>query len=152
MTNPIADTVAWSVPPFAVVLHRGRASGGRYRTPVWAFPVQDGFVIALTYGPGADWVRNIVAAGRCTLVRSRAVFNLTDPRVLVEDDAVDQVPAYVRPPLRLFRIREFLRMSIDQSSGSPRTSSTERVNPSGESTDSPRRKMRAAPKRRSANR
>ena len=116
VTNPIADTVAWSVPPFAVVLHRGRASGGRYRTPVWAFPVEDGFVIALTYGPRADWVRNIVAAGRCTLVRSRAVFHLSDPRVLGADEAMDMVAAYVRPPLRLFRIREFLRMSLARPS------------------------------------
>jgi len=115
VTNPIADTVAWSVPPFAVVLHRGRVSETRYRTPVWAYPVEDGFVIALTYGPGADWMRNILAAGRCTLVRSRAVFHLTDPRVLDDVGAMHLVPAYVRPALRLFHIRDFLRMSLDQT-------------------------------------
>ncbi len=117
VTNRVADTVAWSLPPFAVVLHRGRATGRRHRTPVWAYPAEDGFVIALTYGPGADWVRNILAAGGCTLVRSRAVFHLTDPRVLGEDEGLDLVPAYLRPPLRLFHIREFLRMSMDRSSG-----------------------------------
>ena len=44
-----------------------------YRTPLNVFRGdEDHFVIALTYGPGADWVRNIVAAGRGTAQPMRA--------------------------------------------------------------------------------
>ena len=48
---------------YAVIVHVGRKSGRTYRTPVGAGPTTDGFVVGLPYGPGADWVRNVVAAG-----------------------------------------------------------------------------------------
>jgi deazaflavin-dependent oxidoreductase (nitroreductase family) len=50
-----------------MVVHRGRRSGRRYRTPVLAFRVDDGYVVALFYGADRDWVRNVLAAGGCTL-------------------------------------------------------------------------------------
>ena len=36
-TNPLLKTVAWLVPPLAVVGHVGRKSGRAYRSPVVAF-------------------------------------------------------------------------------------------------------------------
>ena len=44
--------------------HVGRRSGREYATPVTAFPLGDGFVIALLYGDLAtvDWCRNVIAA------------------------------------------------------------------------------------------
>jgi hypothetical protein len=33
-----------------------------------AFATDDGFVIALPYGPGADWVKNVLASGSATIV------------------------------------------------------------------------------------
>ena len=35
--NRIQGVYAWLVPPWAVILHRGRRSGRAYRTPVLAF-------------------------------------------------------------------------------------------------------------------
>src|SRR5262249_1796055 len=37
VTNRVLGVVAPWMPPFAVVVHRGRSSGRVYRTPVWAF-------------------------------------------------------------------------------------------------------------------
>lgn len=47
----------------AVVRHRGRVTGRPFATPIGAVPAADGFVVALPYGPGVDWVRNLRAAG-----------------------------------------------------------------------------------------
>jgi len=54
--------------PFANVHHVGRKSGRAYETPILVVPMDDGFMIALTYGPQVDWYRNVVAAGGCTLL------------------------------------------------------------------------------------
>ena len=53
--------------PFAIIRHVGRRSGKPYETPIIVQPVDDGFVIALTYGPQVDWYRNILAAGKCQI-------------------------------------------------------------------------------------
>ena len=43
------------------------------------FATEDGYVLALTYGPGTDWVKNVLAAGGCELrTRGRAI-RLTSP-------------------------------------------------------------------------
>ena len=97
--------------PVAVVVHRGRRSGRRYRTPVLAFRVDDGYLVALLYGADRDWVRNVVAAGSCALERGGRRFDLTDPRMLDAGDGLALVPAPVRPALRLLRVRRFLRLS-----------------------------------------
>ena len=48
-TNPLLGTVAWLLPPFAIVHHVGRKSGKAYKAPVVAFPTKKGFVIPMTY-------------------------------------------------------------------------------------------------------
>ena len=68
VTNRVARRVAGRISPLANLEHRGRTSGTTYRTPVVVFREgEDGFVIALTYGPGADWVRNVLASDGCTI-------------------------------------------------------------------------------------
>ncbi|MBR7838634.1 nitroreductase family deazaflavin-dependent oxidoreductase [Actinospica durhamensis] len=54
--------------PFSVVVHTGRRSGREYRTPLVLVAVPEGFVVELTYGPNVDWLRNVEAAGGCTVV------------------------------------------------------------------------------------
>src|SRR5258708_12896774 len=48
--------------PFAIIRHVGRRSGKPYETVIWVWPLGEGFVIALTYGPEVDWYRNILPA------------------------------------------------------------------------------------------
>jgi len=67
--NPITLRLAKSsFGPFSLVRHVGRKSGKVYETPIIVSPVADGFVDELTYGADVDWHKNVMAAGRCTLV------------------------------------------------------------------------------------
>ncbi len=97
--------------PVAVVVHRGRTSGRRYRTPVIAFRFDDGYVISLPYGADRDWVRNVLAAGFCTLERGGRRVVLTDPSVLAGSEGFAPLPGPVRAALRLLRVTRVLRLS-----------------------------------------
>ena len=97
--------------PVALVTHYGRRSGRRYRTPVLAMPTGGGVVVALFYGADRDWVRNVLAAGGCTIERGGRRVELADPRLLDARDGMALVPLAMRPSLRLLRVRRFLRLS-----------------------------------------
>jgi hypothetical protein len=60
--NRVVRHVAPWAPGLALVVHHGRRSGRTYQTPVNVFGTEDGFIMALTYGPDTDWVKNIQAA------------------------------------------------------------------------------------------
>jgi deazaflavin-dependent oxidoreductase (nitroreductase family) len=110
VSNPLLAPAAARLPYFGVVVHRGRASGRPYRTPVNAFPVHDGFVLALTYGPATDWVRNVLAAGECEMVHRGRRVRLITPRLLGLGEGRSLVPALVRPLLDLLRVGSYLRL------------------------------------------
>lgn len=110
VTNRVLGLVAPWVPPFALVVHRGRSSGRTYRAPVWCFHRRDRYVVALTYGSDADWVRNVLAAGGCELIRLGSARTLASPRVVRAASGRGLVPALVVPPLRVFGVHEFLLM------------------------------------------
>ncbi|MEZ5123750.1 MAG: nitroreductase family deazaflavin-dependent oxidoreductase [Solirubrobacterales bacterium] len=109
VTNPILGRVAPWLPGFAVVTHVGRRSGVERQTPVNVFRHGDDVVFALTYGTGAQWVRNVQAAGGCTIRTRGRDMRLSDPRV-VHDPARRMVPAPVRVPLRAVGVEDFLVM------------------------------------------
>jgi deazaflavin-dependent oxidoreductase (nitroreductase family) len=54
--------------PFSLVIHVGRKSGREYQTPLILAKVPEGFIAELTYGEKVDWLRNVEAAGECTVV------------------------------------------------------------------------------------
>lgn len=110
-TNRVGLRVAAWAPGFAVIEYRGRVTGRRYRTPVAAFVKGGAFTIALTYGPGSEWVKNLVAAGRCDAQSRGRRLRLTDPRV-VHDEQRRPVPVPVRWALRLLGAADFLQASI----------------------------------------
>jgi hypothetical protein len=64
--EPPHPACAPRMPGLGVIVPRARRSGRRYQTPVNVFSAADGYVIALTYGPDTDWVKNVVAAGGCS--------------------------------------------------------------------------------------
>jgi deazaflavin-dependent oxidoreductase (nitroreductase family) len=97
--------------PVAYMLHQGRRSGRQYRTPVMPLPLPDGFLVSLPYGAKRDWVRNVVAAGRCTLLRGGRRFELADPRLLDAAGAAPLLPAALRPALRVVPGIRFVRLS-----------------------------------------
>lgn len=95
----------------AIVVHRGRKSGRRYRTPVIAFGTEDGYLISLPYGTERDWVSNVVAAGSCTLERAGRRTELGTPKVLTQRQSMPLLPWPVRTGLRVLRIRSVLQLS-----------------------------------------
>jgi deazaflavin-dependent oxidoreductase (nitroreductase family) len=107
VTNRVADPLAGRLPWFGVLIHRGRRSGRTYRTPVNVFEIPDWYVVALTYGPDAEWVRNVLEAGECELQTHGGRVRLTDPR-LVRDENRRLVPPPVRPFLRALGVDHFL--------------------------------------------
>jgi deazaflavin-dependent oxidoreductase (nitroreductase family) len=110
--NRLTKLIAPWAPGWAVVIHRGRKSGRMFRTPLWAFRRNGGYVIALTYGPGADWVRNVLADGGCELETRRRRYQLGAPRLYRDENASD-MPAFIRFMLRrVIKAPEFLSLDL----------------------------------------
>src|SRR5581483_3930550 len=82
VTNRILGPVAEYMPGMGIVIHEGRKTHRRYRTPVMVFRHGQNFVIALTYGPGAHWVQNVIAQGGCEFQSQGRTFHLAEPRLL----------------------------------------------------------------------
>ncbi|MFI6867696.1 nitroreductase/quinone reductase family protein [Nocardia sp. NPDC050406] len=85
LTNPLFLPIAARIPGYANVIHIGRRTGRRYRTPVgitWHGPQ---LRTALNYGPHSDWTRNILAAGRFDLEHRGRRLTLTDPQLTTID-------------------------------------------------------------------
>lgn len=111
VTNRVTGPLAPHLPGFGVIVHTGRRSGRQYRTPVNVFRVPGGYVVALTYGEDAQWVRNVVAAGGCELETRGRREHLAHAEV-VHDDRGGDVPAPVRLMLRVFGVATFLKLAI----------------------------------------
>lgn len=109
VTNRITGPFAGMLPGFAIVTHVGRKSGRTYRTPVNMFRRGADYVFVMTYGPDADWVRNVDAAGSAEIRTMGRTVRLTDPRHSTDRERRG-VPAPVRPVLRLLDVDEFLTM------------------------------------------
>ena len=103
-TNPLMRTVAWLVPPLAVVHHVGRRSGHPYRTPVLAFPSAKGFVIPMTYGRDVDWARNLVAAEGGEIEQGGRRVAVRNPRIVSFEAAEPDLPAAVRDVFRAMNL------------------------------------------------
>jgi deazaflavin-dependent oxidoreductase (nitroreductase family) len=113
VTNPLLRPAASRLPLFGVVVHRGRRSGRTYRTPVNVFPSGDRFLIALTYGREVEWVKNVLAAGRCHLIHRGRSVDLVRPRLLDRPEEAVGVPDPVRAALRLIGVTDFLQFDRD---------------------------------------
>ena len=112
VTNRLLGGLAQRLPGFGVVVHRGRRSRRQYRTPVNVFRRGDHFTIALTYGPNADWVRNVLADNGCTLETRGQTLRLARPR-LFHDESRYAVPAPVRLILGIVNVYDFLELTLD---------------------------------------
>ena len=75
-------------PLWAVLRHRGRKSGKEYTVPVAVIATDKAFIIALPWGRETDWVRNTVAAGRCTIRWKGVDYDCTEPTFVDKDVAL----------------------------------------------------------------
>jgi deazaflavin-dependent oxidoreductase (nitroreductase family) len=92
------------------IRHVGRVSGRAYETPVGPFAIGDAYVIALPYGPNADWVRNVLAQGSAVLVHEGSTVPVQDPEVIAAADVIADLPSSERRALRAFKVTECLRV------------------------------------------
>jgi len=70
--------------------------------------VPGGFAIPMAFGEGADWYRNIVAAGGATIRQHGTEHQLVDPAAVDPDSAASPFPGWQRPVFRALGIRRFL--------------------------------------------
>ena len=117
VTNRITRPFAARLPGFGIVTHIGRKSGRVYRTPVNVFRTQKGVMIALTYGPGAHWVQNLLAAGGGRLEMRGTCYQVSAPSV-VHDPTRRRFPFPVRIVLRIIGATDFLHLSATRAAAS----------------------------------
>ena len=107
--NRVTRHFAPWTPGFGVVVHRGRRSGRLYQTPVNVFATMDAYVLALTYGPDTDWVKNVLAAGGCELRTRGRTIRLVSP-LLFHDEARRDIRPLERQVLRVLGVADFLSL------------------------------------------
>jgi deazaflavin-dependent oxidoreductase (nitroreductase family) len=100
VNNRVQGVYAWILPPWAVLLHRGRRSGRPYRTPVLAFKRDRTLIVALLYGEDSEWLRNMRASGGGHFVRGGRTYALSAPRV-VDTSAATEL-SRLSPPARAY--------------------------------------------------
>lgn len=95
---------------YAVIHHQGRRSGRPYATPTSARPTPDGFVIPMAFGEGADWVRNVLAAGGCVIEWEGTEYALVDPEVVDLAAIRSAFSPIERALMPVFGARQFVRL------------------------------------------
>jgi deazaflavin-dependent oxidoreductase (nitroreductase family) len=105
--NRLQGLYAWLLPPWAVILHRGRRSGRHYRTPLFAFRRDRTLVIALLYGQESDWLRNLRAGGG-QVIRAGRTFSVRPPEVIDTSQAGPLLAELSAPERAYCRLAERL--------------------------------------------
>ncbi len=110
--NPLTLRIAQSsFGPFAIIQHVGRRSGKHYRTPIIVQPVDDGFVVELTYGTNVDWYKNVLAAGGCTVFWHSKSFVIDKIEPLNTETGRAAFPLVLRLIIGLLRMKHFVKMA-----------------------------------------
>jgi deazaflavin-dependent oxidoreductase (nitroreductase family) len=99
VVNPVQMLWAPLLPPWAVIVHRGRRSGTEYRTPVLAWRSGSNLYVVLFYGSRTHWVRNVRAAGGGEVIRRGRRRRFTGVRI-VRDPSAEPLPRAVRVAAR----------------------------------------------------
>jgi deazaflavin-dependent oxidoreductase (nitroreductase family) len=109
--NPLQMRSAGTPGRYASVLrHQGRTTGRTYETPVWAVPAEDGFVIAIVYGSGTDWLQNVLASGAAAIVHDGHVCAVGQPEIVPMDSVRAYFPATMARAQRLAGVDRCLRV------------------------------------------
>lgn len=111
VSNRITAPFAARLPWFGVLEHVGRRSGTIRRTPLTIFRQGSGrYIIALTYGPDVQWLRNVEAAGHCRVKTRGRWVGLAGPRRFTDSER-RAMPLVIRPILAALRVTEFVVLS-----------------------------------------
>jgi deazaflavin-dependent oxidoreductase (nitroreductase family) len=107
--DPLMRPIAGRLPTFGVLTHRGRTTGRSYETPVNVFRRGDAYLFFLTYGSDVQWVKNVLAAGTCSVRTQGRDVTLVAPE-LIDDPELRLAPPFVRLVEGLAGVTEVLRM------------------------------------------
>src|SRR5438309_1316105 len=115
--GPVAKPLAGRrfFPLWAILHHRGRVSGREYAIPIVAIRWRDGFVIPMPFG-SAQWPQNVLAAGGATLHWKGRDYVGTNPEILGPEGGA-AFNTFERGGLRLFGIRHFMELRVDELAG-----------------------------------
>lgn len=100
----------------SVILHRGRVSGRSFETPVGAVATDDGFVIALVYGPRTQWLQNVLAAGSATIVHDGQTYRVDQPRLVAMAEVAARFTAGDQQGFRVLGVDQALRVRREEPS------------------------------------
>ena len=109
--NRAVRPIARYLPFLAVVHHTGRRTGTAYAIPVNVFRDGADIIVPLTYGSGADWVRNVLKAGHCTLEHQGRMLAFDDVTLEV-DRAKPWAPWSIRKMLAALGVDEIIRLRL----------------------------------------
>jgi deazaflavin-dependent oxidoreductase (nitroreductase family) len=96
----------------SVVRHVGRTTGRPYETPVQAVATDDGFVIALPYGPNTDWLKNVLVSGSATIVHEGTTYRVDRPEIVAASVVAPLFSPKDQRTHRLFRVDECLLVRL----------------------------------------
>ena len=95
--------------PISIIRHLGRRSGATYATPVIVQPLGGKFLFALPYGSKVDWYRNILAAGRGTVIWHGKEYPVASPEPLV-GTGLPSFPVILRWIVQIVGVKHFIQM------------------------------------------
>src|SRR5579859_4317869 len=116
--NPLIQRIAGGahMPVVGVVYHQGRRSGRTFATPVGLGSNGAAFLIPLTFGADADWCRNVLAAGRCSVKSRGRNYLAVEPEVVNDVSVLVELTTAFDPlqwqALRMMGTHTFLRLRI----------------------------------------
>ncbi len=119
LTSPVARQLAgrrW-FPLWAVLRHRGRRSGHEYAIPVAVLVTPRTFVIGLPWGPQTNWARNVLAAGGCVIRWKARDYQLTGPRLVGPEVALEAATGLQRHIIQRVGFRHFLQLQRSHRAG-----------------------------------
>jgi deazaflavin-dependent oxidoreductase (nitroreductase family) len=117
--DPLVRPLAKRLPSFGILTHEGRTTGRTYHTPINLFRRDDAYLFFLTYGSDVHWVKNVLAAGSCSVETQGRVVELVEPE-LVTDPELRPAPRVVRfVERRLAGATQYVRMHAAPASTEP---------------------------------
>lgn len=94
----------------SIIRHRGRTSGTAYETPVGVIADGDAYLVALPYGTGTQWLRNVLAAGSAELVHEGATVRVDHPELIPMATVADHFSPSDQGLFRVLHVDQCLRL------------------------------------------
>lgn len=98
---------------FVDLEHLGRRTGTVHHTPLMAFRDGGRVVIALTYGPTVQWLKNLRSAGGGRMLMKDSLLELGGPEDLTTERGLAAMPGPVRAALQgPLKVSDFVALPI----------------------------------------